>query len=119
MQRSLSRAIANFVYSSIFCGAAPTGFVHCATKVGSGPLSSATLGQENSNLTFSIGIGKKSVCAYSVYFGCCGKILVDIRVATIVNQLVQGQSEVHPDIICLLIEMLSAALGDRLDLPFL
>ena len=56
---------------------------------------------------------------YSVDFFCCGKILVDIRVATIVNQLVQGQSELHPDIICLLIEMLSAALRDRLDLAFL
>ena len=59
------------------------------------------------------------MCVYSVDFFCCGKILVDIRVATIVNQLVQGQSELHPDIICLLIEMLSAALGDRLDLAFL
>ena len=56
---------------------------------------------------------------YSVDFYHCGKILVDIRVATIVNQLVQGQSELHPDIICLLIEMLSAALGDRLDLAIL
>ena len=119
MQRSLSCAIANFVYSSNFCGGAPTGFVHCATEVGPGTLSSATLGQESSNLTFFSGIGKKYVRAYSVYFGCCGKILVDIRVATIVNQLVQGQSELHPDIICLLIEMLSAALGDRLDLAFL
>ena len=39
--------------------------------------------------------------------------------ATKVNQLVQGQSELHPDIICLLIEMLSAALRDRLDLAIL
>ena len=56
---------------------------------------------------------------YSVDFFCCGKILEDIRVATIVNQLVQGQSKLHPDIICLLIEMLSAALRDRLDLAIL
>ena len=64
MQRSLSRAIANFVYSSNFCEGAPTGFVHCATKVGPGPLSSATLGQESSNLTFSIGIGE------NMYYVC-------------------------------------------------
>ena len=64
MQRSLSRAIANFVYSSNFCGGAPTGFVHCATEVGPGPLSSATLGQESSNLTFSIGIGE------NMYYVC-------------------------------------------------
>ena len=46
------------MYSSNFCGGAPTGFVPHATEVGPGTLSSATLGQENSNLTFSSGIGK-------------------------------------------------------------
>ena len=68
MQRSLSCAIANFVYSSNFCEGAPTGFVHCATKVGPGPLFSATLGQISSNLTFSIGIGENmSVCILSLW----------------------------------------------------
>ena len=68
MQRSLSRAIANFLYSSNFCEGEPTGFVHCATEVGPGTLSSATLGQESSNLTFSIGIGEDmSVCILSLW----------------------------------------------------
>ena len=68
MQQSLSCAIANFVYSSNFCGAAPTGFVPHATEVGPGTLSSATLGQESSNLTFFIGIRKNMcVCILSTF----------------------------------------------------